>query len=353
MSDRGGGRAESVRRRKARKEGQGIASRVPGSEAEPPGRHATLPWRIPARGWWQILRRTWREIGNDNIPLLSGGAAYYALLSVFPALIAVVTIYGLIADPSDVEALLSSASRILPENVTGVIRTQLQDIVGGSNRSLGWGLAASLAGFLWAASSGVLALIRAINIAYGERETRSFISLRVRGLLFALGAILFLTLSIGFITALPSVIGALDLGPTAARVVVWMRWPVLGFSVIAALGLIYRYGPDRNPARWSWVSWGAVLAAALWLAASLGFSSYVKGFGSFNKTYGTLGAVIVLLLWFYISAFVVLLGAEFNSEMEHQTQEDTPVGPPLPRGQRGAFVADYLPGEDRGRGSRP
>lgn len=318
---------------------------VPGSEPDAPGRQADSPWRIPPRGWWEILKRTRSELEQDHISLLAAGSAYYAMLSIFPALIAVVTIYGLIANPRDVENILSTAASVIPDNVLEVLRDQLTAIVTGSAQSLGLGLIVSVAGLFWSASSGTSALIESVNIAYDEIESRSYLRMKILSLSFAVGAILFVIVAVAVIAILPVVTSYFGIG----RWAIWLRWPALALMIIMAVGLVFRYAPDRNPPRWHWLSWGAVIASVFWLAGSFAFSLYISHFGNYNKTYGTLGAVIVLLLWLYLSSYVILLGAEINSEMEHQTERDTTVGPPLPMGQRGAWVADHLPGQEEKR----
>jgi membrane protein len=336
-------RRRRIRGRKWMKQHKSEIARVPGSESDAPGRRAEHPWRIPPRGWGQILRRSWGEIGRDHVSLLAAGSAYYAMLAIFPLLIAVVTIYGLVADPADVQHVLSSTARVIPGNVQQILEQQLIQIASGTSKSLGWGVVLSLIGLLWSASSGMAALLKAVNIAYDEEDTRSFVPLRLLAIAFAVGGIVLVLVSVGFITVLPALVHGAGLGEWAT----WIRWPILGVLFILALAFLYRYGSDRNPPQWQWVSWGAVIAAVLWLAASYGFSYYIANFGNYNKTYGTLGAVIVLMVWLYLSSFVILLGAEINSEMEHQTEMDTTVGRPLPMGERGAWVADHLPGDER------
>lgn len=306
------------------------------------GRSARRPSDIPSRGWRDIALRIKDQLDRDNVSVVAAGVAFYTLLAIVPALAAVVSIYGLVADPADVQAQLESVSHLLPQEAQGIISEQVQRIAASSGGALGLGAVAGLLLTLWSASKGMKTLITALNIVYDEQEQRGFIKLNLIALGLTLGAVVFLVVALGLIVALPAVLDSLGLGETLRSLVAWLRWPPLLLGVIVALALIYRYGPSRDPARWRWVNWGAVAATVLWLAGSVAFSIYVRNFGSYNETYGSLGAVVILLMWFYLTAYVVLLGAEINAEMEHQTARDTTRGPAQPRGQRGAYVADTV-----------
>lgn len=313
-----------------------------------PGARAVTPTDIPPRGWKQILRRVKAQIKADRVGLMAGGVAFYAMLAVFPALIAAVTLWGLLADPATVQQTITSMTAGLPQEAAELVSGQLTRIAESSTSALGWTLAAALAGGLWSASSGTKGLMNAINAAYDEEETRGFLALRGTALALTVGAILFGLLVLGLIAVVPGVLGSLGLGPGARTAVTWGRWPVLAVALIAGLGVLYRVAPDRDGARWGWLSVGSVVAVVLWLAASAGFSWYVSSFGSYAATYGSLAGVIVLMLWFFLTAFAILLGAELNAETEHQTVRDTTRGEPAPMGERGAEVADTLPGGQTG-----
>jgi len=310
------------------------------------GRHAGKPTEIGKRGWKEIGIRVKDRLKIDHVPLLSAGVAFYAMLAIFPAIIALVTIYGLVADPAQVENQIEGmVDAVGPAGE--VIGDQMSAIVETSSAALSFGLIASLLGVLWTASSGMQGLIKAINVAYNEPEKRSFFRLRGMALLMSLGAIVFVILAIFLIGVVPVVMGFLGLGGAGQILAEAGRWVLLVGAVILFLGIAYHFAPDRAPPKWRWVSPGSVVATVIWLVGSVLFSVYVNNFGNYNETYGTLGAVIILLLWLFLTSFVVLLGAEINAEMELQTEKDTTRGEPAPRGQRGAVKADELPEMDR------
>ena len=306
------------------------------------GREAERPSQIPPRGWFSILRRVMAEVKEDNVTLLAAGVAFYAMLAIFPAIIAVVTVYGLVADPNQVEAQVSEFAKSLPAGADQLLTEQLQNVVSAGRQSLSIGLAVSLAAVLWTASGGVQGLVKGLNIVYDENETRGFLKLRGLSLLLTLGAILVAVIALTLIAVFPAVIDNLGLGRAGELAASITRWVVLALLVLVALAVVYRFAPDRANPRWRWVSWGAVVALVLWLLGSIGFSWYVDNFGKYNQTYGALAAVIILLLWLFLSAFAVLLGAELDAEIERQTARDTTTGPERPLGERGAEVADTL-----------
>lgn len=300
---------------------------------------------MPARGWWQIVRRAWSEAKSDQVPLLAAGVAFYSFLAMFPATIAAVTLYGLLADPSTVARQAGELTAALPTDAASVITSQMQAVSQSPRQSLGLGLLVSVVLALWGASGGVGNIVTAVNVAYDEEETRGFIRRKALALLLTLGAIVFIVFTIGCVAVAPAVfdhvaaVGPVRWGLEAAR------WLMLVVAVTVSLAIVYRYAPDRDDPKFRWVSVGAVTATLIWLLASLGFSLYVDNFSSYSRTYGALAGVVVLLLWLWITNFVVLLGAEINAEAEQQTARDTTTGPPEPLGQRGAVKADSLPGD--------
>lgn len=306
------------------------------------GRAARAPHQIPAKGWKDVFLRVKAELKDDRVGVVASSVAFYAMLALFPALIALVLVYGLIADPADVERQVASFSSALPASAREVIGGQLHEIVSTSGQGLGIGLLISVLGALWAASGGMSSLVQAINAVYDEEETRGFFELRALSVGLTLGAVIFLVLVVFAIGVLPAIFSAVGLGSAAATVLAIARWPLLALLAILALSFLYRYAPARSRAKWRWVSPGGVIATLLWLGATALFSFYVSNFGSYNETYGALGGVIVLLLWLYLTAYAVLLGAEINAEMEHQTREDSTVGEPAPLGERGAAMADSV-----------
>jgi membrane protein len=313
------------------------------------GREADRPGEIPPRGWFAILKRVKAEVKEDNVPLLAAGVAFYAMLALFPAIIAVVTVYGMVADPQQVQSQVGEFARGLPEGADELLTNQLSSVAGSADRALSIGLAASLLGVLWSASGGVQGLVKGLNVVYDERETRGFVKLRGLSLLLTLGAIVMAVVAIALIAVFPGFVDGLGLGRVGELTASIARWVMLALLMLTALAVVYRLGPDRANPRWRWVSWGAVVALVLWLLGSIGFSWYVDNFGKYNQTYGALAAVIILLLWLFLSAFVVLLGAELDAETERQTARDTTTGPPRPPGERGAEVADAVGERSRGR----
>ena len=305
------------------------------------GRSADKPKDIPKRGWKDILWRTKEEMKKDNLSIVSAGVAFYIFLGLIPALGALISIWGLVADPATIQGQIDSMGAFLPAAVIEMLDQQMTRIAGESTgATLGAIVGILLA--LWSGAKAMKAIIMALNITYEENETRSFIRLNLTALGLTLAGIVGFMLAIGIIVGLPFVLNHIGLDGTASAIVKIVRWPLLALFAMLGLGVIYRYGPDRDPARWRWITWGAFLATLAWLAVSAGFSFYVSNFGNYNKTYGSLGAVVIVLLWFLLSAYIALLGAELNAEMEHQTKKDTTKGPDQPRGQRRAFVADHI-----------
>jgi membrane protein len=306
------------------------------------GRDATSPGEIPWQGWKDVLWRVRREIVDDRLTLVAASVAFYAMLALFPALMATVSLYGLLADPHQIAALLRRFGVFMPPSAQALVSRELVTIVHGS--SAGWtlGLVTSVAFSLLSASTGALSIIDGVTIAYDEPETRGVLRRRATAMLFALSFSVFLFVAGAAITILPRVAHGLGVGTSVGMLISVGRWPALGASMMLGLALLYRYAPNRTPPRWSWVAWGAAVSTFIWLVASLGFSAYAASFARFNRIYGALGAMVVLMLWFYISALAILIGAELNAELEHQTQVDTTVGPPRPMGQREAVVADTL-----------
>jgi membrane protein len=312
------------------------------TDADAAGRDAERPSQIPPRGWFAILKRVKAEVKEDNVALLAAGVAFYGMLAIFPAIIAVVTVYGMVASPSDVQAQVGEFAKSLPSGADELLTTQLENVTQAGRQSLSIGLAISLLAVLWAASGGVQGLVKSLNLVYDERESRGFVKLRGLSLLLTLGAILVTVVALALITVFPAAIERLGLGQAGELAASIGRWVILALVVLAALAVLYRFAPDRANPRWRWVSWGAVVALVLWLLGSVGFSWYVDNFGKYNQTYGALAAVIILLLWLFLSAFAVLVGAELDAEIERQTARDTTTGPERPMGQRDAEVADTL-----------
>ena len=292
----------------------------------------------------QILRRSWRESMEDNIPLLAAGVAFFAFLALFPGLIAGMAVYGLVADPAQVQEQVSGLSKAMPGETAQLLQARAREVTARSDEALGVGLLVSLLIALLSASGGVDNLIKAVNIAYDERETRSFLARRAIALLLTVCAFVFLLVAVGVITVVPVIMKGLGLDAAGRFLVQVLRWGGLVTFVLVALAVVYRYAPDRHNAKVRWVGLGSVVATALWALGSAVFSLYVSSLGRYGETYGALAGVVGLLLWLFLTAFIVLLGAEINSEMEHQTATDTTDGAPQPMGQRGAVKADTVVG---------
>ena len=319
----------------------------PGDGGDDRGRSADGPGDVPASGWKDVALRVKGELKEDQVSLMSAGVAFFLLLALFPALAALVSLYGLFADPEQVARQVTDLTGALPEEARSLITDQLEGITGEA-QGIGVTLAVSIAAALWAASSGVKHLIGAVNAAYDERETRKFLKLRGLSLVLTIGAIVFATIAIGVIAVLPALADELPFGSIGQTLVQIGSYVGLAVGFALGLAVLYRYAPDRDAPRWQWVSWGAGIATVVWILGSVAFSVYVSNFGSYGETYGSIGAVIVLMLWLVVTAFAIILGAEINSELEAQTAKDSTVGHPQPMGARDAVKADEV-GEAAGR----
>jgi membrane protein len=304
------------------------------------GRGADTPQEIPAKGWKDIAKRTGKEVKADQVPLLAAGVAFYVLLALFPAIIAGVSIYGLVADPQTVRDQINRLAETLSPETATLIGQQVQQVTSSAGGALGVATVIGILTALWSASSGMKALITGVNLAYDETEGRKFVKLRGLSILMTLAAMVLLGVALALIVGFPAVP---DSWPTVLQ---WtaavLRFVLLAVLLMAGLAALYRYAPDRDKPKWSWSSPGSVVATLLWVLASVGFSIYVNAFGNYNKTYGALAGVIILMFWLYLTAFVVLVGAELNAEMELQTARDTTAGPEQPLGERDAHAADHV-----------
>ncbi|MVA76172.1 YihY family inner membrane protein [Auraticoccus sp. F435] len=309
-----------------------------------PGEGADTPREIPRRGWVQIAKRGWAEAKADQVPLLGAGVAFFAFLSLFPALVALVGLYGLFADPAVIATQVGSLTQALPEQARTLITDQISSLTSGGRSGLGISVVISILVALWSASGGVSNLMAAVNAAYDEEDNRGFVKKRGLALLLTVGAIIFFALVLALLAVVPPLLESL-LGdsPVVRFLLLAARWVLLVVLIAVALAILYRVAPDRDAPKVRWVSVGAVVATLLWLVASIGFSIYVSTFGNYAKTYGVFAGIIVLLLWLWITSYAVLLGAEINAESEEQTAKDTTRGPEQPLGQRDAVKADSLP----------
>lgn len=306
------------------------------------GRDATTPRDIPPKGWWDVLRRTWTQIGKDNIGLVAAGIAFYGLLALFPGIGAVVAIAAFFIDRGTIATELETLSAMLPADAAGIVTGQVEEMVGANDTGLSLAALSGLGLALFSASKGISNLITGVNIAYEETETRGFFYRYAVVLGLTVLTAVLLVAALALMVALPVILNAIPGEGTGEIVAVVLRWPLLLAIAILGLAVIYRYAPDRANAKWRWISPGAVLACLLWIIGTAGFAFYVRTFGTYNETFGAIAGVIVLLMWLWLSSYIVLLGAEFDAEMEAQTARDTTTGPPKPMGERGAVKADTV-----------
>ena len=267
-------------------------------------------------GWWTILKNFWAEMDRDHVSIMAAGIAFYALLSIFPGMSALISVYGLVADPITIENQLSSLSGILPQEALKLLSDQLHALVAAPRDKLGFGLVVSLVLALWSATSGTGALMQTLTVTFEEQENRGVLSFYGRVITLTLGIGLFALLSLFLIAGIPAIIGSLPLSELWRDRISLIRWPLLAILALVAMGVLYRYAPARRNPCWHCFSAGTIGAAVLWLVGSAGFSFYVARFSSYDKTYGSLGAVVILLMWFYVTAYIILAGAELNSEIE-------------------------------------
>ena len=306
------------------------------------GRAAHWPKDIPVTGWWDILCRVVKRLGTENITLVCGGMAMYALMAVFPALAAAVSIYGLFATPADAIEHMQSFAGVLPPGVWDLFKSQLQAIPRHETSTLSIAAILGVLIALWSARSAMSALMSGTNMAYGEAEKRNFFIKILTSLALTIGAVVGFLVMLLLGIVIPVTLNLLGTRPWIQSIADALQWALLWVFTVAALAMVYRYAPDRQPAQWHWMKWGSLIGATLWLAMSAVFAFYVQSFANYGKTYGALGGVISLLMWFYLSSVIVVLGAQINAEMERQTRVDTTEGPAAPMGQRGAYAADTL-----------
>ena len=311
------------------------------------GRTADSPLQIPAQGWKQVALRTWRQSSEDNVGLVAAGVAFYAFLALVPLLGATVLTYGLVADPQTVAKNVQSLAGVMPQDAAKLIGDQLMSVVKTSGGKKGLGLLLAIAIAIFGARNAAGSIITALNIAYEEEETRGFLKVNLLALAITGCAVLVAVFALLAIAAL----GYLErLFPNAPGIVLTLgkvvSYVLLLLGAAAAAATLYRYGPDRKRAKWVWITPGTAFASVVWLLLTFGFGFYVANFGNYNKTYGSLATVVILVTWLYLSAYVFLFGAELNSELEHQTARDTTSGPEKPIGQRDAWSADHVASSD-------
>ncbi len=308
----------------------------------PTGPVCDPPSDIPRQGWKDILLRVYHDISENRILLIAAGVTFYLILAIFPGIAALVSIYGLFFDPKTMVSHLDIVAGVAPGGAVDVLRDQLTRLGQQNGTALGISFLISIAISLWTATSGIKAIFDGLNVAYEEEEKRSFIKLSAVALISTIGMIVFVLLLLAAIVALPVALNYIPLPGLTSIILKVARWPVLCVLVALVLSVLYRFGPSRAEPQWRWVTWGSGLATVFWLAASILFSWYAANFGSYNNTYGSLGAIIGFMTWVWLSIIVILVGAELNAEIEHQTARQSTAGPPKPLGARGAKMADTI-----------
>lgn len=306
------------------------------------GRHADTPLAMTWLGWKDVLLRTWTESANDRLLSVASACAFYTVLAVAPAVSVLVSLYGLVVEPAEIFRQVSLISALLPDVARPIIEDQAQRLTSQPAASLSWTLAVSLGVATWSANAAIKGIFDGLNVIYGETEKRSFLAFNALSLAVTLGAIVIVISALVLIAVIPQVVARGPFAETVDRLVVWLRWTTFFLAATSAISVLYWIGPSRRPARWPWIVPGAAAAAFLWMTASVGFSWYVSTLGNYSSAYGSLATITVFMTWLWLSAVVILIGAELNAELEHQTAEDTTVGAHKPLGLRGAVVADHV-----------
>lgn len=306
------------------------------------GRDAETPEAIPVKGLKDVLWRVVYQVSKDRVSLIAAGVTFYLLLALFPAISALVALYGLAADPSTMAEHLRELSGMLPPGAFDLIADRIDSLAGSRNSTLGLTFFVGLSIALWSTHSATLAIFDAMNVAYDETEKRGLLQLNLVGLAFTLCAMVSAAAILGLVALIPILLSYIWLDRFEEQMALVVRWPILFLIVATATTAIYRFGPSRQPAKFRWLTWGAVLVTVSWFMMSLGFSFYLEHFANYDATYGTLGALIGFLVWIWLSVLILIVGGELNAELEHQTTKDTTTGLPLPMGARGAYVADTL-----------
>jgi membrane protein len=306
------------------------------------GREAERPSEIPSRGLKDVFWRIFQGVNDDRVTLIAAGVTYYLLLALFPAISALVSLYGFFSDPVAIADKVSFLSTVMPADALNIFLDQLRALASAGGATLSVGLIAGFLLALWSANNGMKALFDAMNVAYGESEKRSILRLNLISLGFTLGALILVIIIMIAMGVVPAVLKFLWLDRWAERIISFARWPAMMLFVGGGIMILYRFGPSREPAKLRWITWGAAFATVFWLAASLGVSFYLSNFADYNATYGTLGALIGFMVWTWVSVIIIIVGAEINAELEHQTARDSTTGSPKEMGSRGAYMADTI-----------
>lgn len=313
---------------------------------DPHGRHAERPSEGPRRGWRNVLLKVKDDISEKSLGLIAAGTAFYSFLAIPSAFTALIALYGLVFDPRQVEQQLTIFQGIMPTLALDIITEQLKILTSQPRQALGISFAISLSVALWSANSATTSMMTALNVVYEEHEKRNLLRYYATALAMTAGTVVFVIVSLALIAILPVIIDWLPLGTFAKTSTTVLRWPLLMALFAIGIGIAYRFAPSHSKPKWHWLSWGAFVAVLLWIVVSALFSFYVSHFAAYEKTYGSLAGVVLLLMWLYVSAYAVIIGAELNAELEHQTPKDSTAGHENPMGRRGAEMADTV-GEER------
>lgn len=280
------------------------------------------PKKIKGSGWKKILLDVKDRIGENNLTIVGAGVAFYSFLAIFPALVAILSIYGLAVDPAQAQQQISQLGSMMPEEALSIIEERIENLVSTPGSALGWGTIIGILVSLWSANAGTKSLFTGVDIAYGIKNNRGFIKQNALTLVFTLGAIITLLISITLIVIFPAVVQTFGLPGNIEGLISWLRWPFLAAVVIFVISMIYKYAPDRKSPKFKWVVVGAAVATLLWLVLSWAFSFYVSNFGNYGEMYGSISAVVILMLWLFLTSFIILLGAELNAATEKYAEEN-------------------------------
>lgn len=320
---------------------------------ENPGHRSETPLEIPLCGWLQIAKRVWKQASKDNIQIVSAGVAFYFFLSLFPAIAAFLLLYGLVMSPTEAAEQVQRMEILLPKEAYQLIANFANSLSENASPSLGWGVAFSIVLSIFSTNKGTNALFTGLNIAYNQTDSRPFIRKTLLSLSVTLGTILAGSLLLALVAVVPVISKMLPLPGMTEMILNWLRWPLIVVLSFAILAFLYKVAPYRTNPQWRWVTPGSIVAVLLWMLGSAGFGWYIDSFGAMSKTYGSLAAIVVLMLWFFITAYAILLGAEINGESEYQTVRDSTIGPEKPMGSRGAYHADHVVADDKDYGDDP
>ncbi len=279
------------------------------------------PLHVPPAGWWRALVQTVIAAFDSDISMRCAGVAFYSFLSIFPAIAIAVFIVGLAANPAVISGWVEQLGTFAPEQVVAIINSRLQTLVNRPRSDLGVGLLISIAFALWTGSRGINALLFALTRVHEAHQLRGFVTSALVAIGMTIGAFAIAMVAVVGVAVLPALTAALPFAAFAEKVALLGRWPILALVIFATLSILYRFGPYRLDPSWRRVVPGAVFATVMWLAASLAFSAYVENFNSYDVTFGSLAATVILMLWLYYSVLIIILGATFNAELEYEARK--------------------------------